>query len=210
MNNGQIPDIPQNPRFIRDIRLEKLKKSILDDPEMLDMRELLVILFNGKYVIIGGNMRFQAVKEIIDMPKDEFDQIVSSKKDEPEFLSWLAAITMLRDQKMVPCKVLPSDTPSRKLRAILIKDNIGFGEDDHDILSSEWDQDELEDFGMDLFFLDEDEGEANEEENTEESGERLVFTLTKAEAKEVTEYLAQIADTREEALLSLIRGNIVK
>lgn len=210
VNNGQIPDIPQNPRYIRDEKLERLKKSIIDNPEMLELREVLVIHFNKRFVIIGGNMRFQAIKQIINIPKPEFDKIVESKKEDPDFLSWLAAITLLRDQKEVPCKVIPSDTPSHKLRSIIIKDNIGFGEDDHDLLSSEWDQGELEDFGMDLFFLDEEEEPNEEAEKQESAGEKLIFTFTKDEHKEVTEYLDQISDNREGALLTLIRGKILK
>jgi hypothetical protein len=61
-NTGQIPGVPANPRFIKDEPYEKLKKSIQDDPEMLDLRELIVYPYPGKkghYVIIGGNMRYR-------------------------------------------------------------------------------------------------------------------------------------------------------
>lgn len=63
-NNGQIEGLPKNPRQIRDHRYEKLKKSIEDAPEMLNLRELLVYPHGGKFVIIGGNMRYRACKEI--------------------------------------------------------------------------------------------------------------------------------------------------
>lgn len=67
--NKQV-GLPRNPRFIRDTRFEALKKSIEDAPEMLDLREILVYTLsgvkgkNGKYVVIGGNMRLRACKEI--------------------------------------------------------------------------------------------------------------------------------------------------
>ena len=64
MNDGQIEGLPKNPRQIRDHRYEKLKKSIEDAPEMLQLRELLVYPHGGKFVIIGGNMRYRACKEI--------------------------------------------------------------------------------------------------------------------------------------------------
>ena len=60
-NKGQIEGLPKNPRLIRDGKFEILKKSIQDDPEMTALRELLVVEHNGKYVIIGGNMRFRAM-----------------------------------------------------------------------------------------------------------------------------------------------------
>ena len=63
-NKGQIPGVPKNPRFIRDEKYRKLKESLQDDPEMQPLREILVFLFNGKYVIIGGNMRYRALKEL--------------------------------------------------------------------------------------------------------------------------------------------------
>lgn len=64
LNNGQIEGLPKNPRFIKDYRFEALKKSIEDAPEMLSLRELLVYPHKGKYVVIGGNMRLRACKEL--------------------------------------------------------------------------------------------------------------------------------------------------
>lgn len=63
-NNGQIEGLPKNPRFIRDDKFKKLVKSIEDNPEMTALREVLVYPHAGKYVIIGGNMRYQALKEL--------------------------------------------------------------------------------------------------------------------------------------------------
>lgn len=63
-NEGQIDGLPKNPRFIRDYRFSKLVKSIQDDPEMLELRELLVIPFNQTFLVIGGNMRLRAMREL--------------------------------------------------------------------------------------------------------------------------------------------------
>lgn len=63
-NKGQIPGVPKNPRAISKKKLELLKRSIEDDPEMLGLREILLYPFGGKYVIIGGNMRYRALKEL--------------------------------------------------------------------------------------------------------------------------------------------------
>lgn len=64
LNTGQIKGVPKNPRFIRDDRFELLKQSIIDDPEMLELRELLVKKQDGKYIVLGGNMRLRALKEL--------------------------------------------------------------------------------------------------------------------------------------------------
>lgn len=64
VNRGQIAGLPKNPRFIRDERFAALKKSIEDAPEMLSLRELLVYPHEGKYVVIGGNMRLRACMDL--------------------------------------------------------------------------------------------------------------------------------------------------
>lgn len=63
-NKGQIEGLPSNPRLIRDEKYEKLKRSIQEDPEMLQLRELLVYKHEGKYIVIGGNMRYRALKDL--------------------------------------------------------------------------------------------------------------------------------------------------
>ena len=64
VNNGQIDGLPKNPRFIKDYKFQKLKKSLEDSPEMLNLRELIVFPHGDKFVIIGGNMRYRAAKEL--------------------------------------------------------------------------------------------------------------------------------------------------
>ena len=63
-NNGQIEGIPKNPRFIRDNKYRKLLQSIKDNPEMLTLRELIVVPQGDSFVVIGGNMRLRAMKEV--------------------------------------------------------------------------------------------------------------------------------------------------
>lgn len=117
-NNGQIEGIPKNPRFIKTERYQKLVKSIQDNPEFLGARELIVHEYNGKFVVLCGNMRFRASKEL------GFDSI--------------------------PCKVIPEYFSIEQIKAIIIKDNISFGDDDFDALANEWDAVELEDWGLEL------------------------------------------------------------
>lgn len=64
LNTGQIKDVPKNPRFIKDERFAALKKSIEDDPEILNLRELVAYDNNGELVVILGNMRYRAMKEL--------------------------------------------------------------------------------------------------------------------------------------------------
>lgn len=52
--------------------------------------------------------------------------------------------------KELPCKIIPLETPVAKLREYVIKDNIGFGQDDTFLLLEEWNKTELEDFGIEM------------------------------------------------------------
>jgi len=149
-NSGQINGLPKNPRFIRDDRYEKLVKSIQDDPEMLDLRECIVFPYAAAYVVIAGNMRLRATIEVMNMDAVAFSELIKDRKsnDEVDFASWLGAINTLRESKSIPCKILPENTSVAKLKAYAIKDNVAFGNDDWDRLKEDWDQVELEDFGM--------------------------------------------------------------
>lgn len=64
LNDGQIEHLPKNPRFIKDDKFEKLCKSIQSLPELTEARDLLVYPYNGSYVVIGGNMRLRAYREL--------------------------------------------------------------------------------------------------------------------------------------------------
>ena len=50
-----------NPRIVNKAKFEKLKKSIQEFPEMLNLRPLIV---NEHNVILGGNMRYKALVEL--------------------------------------------------------------------------------------------------------------------------------------------------
>lgn len=63
-NKGQIEGVPSNPRSIDVAKFKKLKASIQENPEMLSLREVLVYQHGAKYVLIGGNMRYRALKEL--------------------------------------------------------------------------------------------------------------------------------------------------
>lgn len=63
-NKGQLPGLPKNPRFFRDYRYAQMKKSLEESPEMLDLREPIVYPFEGKYLVIAGNLRVRASKEL--------------------------------------------------------------------------------------------------------------------------------------------------
>lgn len=73
---------PDNPRTIKDDNFQKLVRSIKEFPEMAEVREVVV---NKDYMILGGNMRFQAMKEagwkeipvrVVDWPEDKQKEFI--------------------------------------------------------------------------------------------------------------------------------------
>ena len=114
-----------------------------------------------------------------------FEQLKKSISDAPDMLELRELIVFPNGDKFVavcgnmrlrackelgfddvPCKVLPADTPTKKLREIAIKDNTPFGTDDFDILANEWDEGELVEWGLEL-----PENNFLEEEPTDLDGE---------------------------------------
>jgi DNA modification methylase len=57
---SEIKPNPKNPRLIKDEKFKKLVKSIKDFPQMLELRPIVV---DENNIILGGNMRFKALKE---------------------------------------------------------------------------------------------------------------------------------------------------
>lgn len=82
---SQIKSNPKNPRTIKDEKFEKLKKSIQDFPDMLNKRPLVCFTDkDGKYVVLGGNMRLKAAKDLglKEMPIILADEWTEEQKSE--------------------------------------------------------------------------------------------------------------------------------
>jgi len=59
----KISDIkpnPSNPRVIKDDKFKKLRQSIIDFPQMLEIRPIVV---NDDMIVLGGNMRLRACQD---------------------------------------------------------------------------------------------------------------------------------------------------
>lgn len=64
MNTGQIAGLPSNPRQWTKAQFDNLKASIEETPELLEARGCIVDYHEGKYVCLGGNMRYAACKAL--------------------------------------------------------------------------------------------------------------------------------------------------
>jgi ParB-like chromosome segregation protein Spo0J len=71
-NINDISPNPSNPRIIKDAKFDALVKSIQEFPDMTMVRPLII---NQDNVIIGGNMRYMAMKQL------EFTTVPCQKVD---------------------------------------------------------------------------------------------------------------------------------
>jgi ParB-like chromosome segregation protein Spo0J len=133
---NSIRNNPTNPRLVNNAKFEKLKKSIQEFPEMLELRPIVI---NEDGYILGGNMRYKA---LVELGYEEVPVIVASyitKEQENEFI---------------------------------IKDNLGFGDWDWDILANEWDSVELEDWGLDVW-----QNEDDIKNNSDDMSDKILETF---------------------------------
>jgi len=61
MNINEIKINPNNPRYIKDDRYQKLKNNIKDFPKMMKLRPIIT---DDEGVILGGNMRYLAMQDL--------------------------------------------------------------------------------------------------------------------------------------------------
>ena len=92
----------------------------------------------------------------------------------------------------------------------IIKDNVGFGEWDWDIIANEWEQENLDDWGLDVWKSDidlEDFSEKNKEIDFNDLDKNMVLKLNYSEDEynKVKDALLKIAITPEQAVWFLLK-----
>jgi ParB-like chromosome segregation protein Spo0J len=115
---SEIKSNPNNPRLIKDDKFKKLVQSIKDFPKMLELRPIVV---NDDMVVLGGNMRLKACKEV-----------------------------GLKEVPIIKASELSDD----QQREFIVKDNVGFGEWDWDMIANEWEVEQLEEWGLNIPIFD--------------------------------------------------------
>lgn len=118
LNEGQISWLPKNPRQWTQTDLDKTKQSLERDSDFHEDRPVLVVRYEDKLLVFGGNLRTTAAKA----------------------LRWKTIDAVCYTHE---CE---EDKEVIKRRAIL--DNGSFGEWDVDALANEWDDLPLDDWGV--------------------------------------------------------------
>ncbi len=169
---SSIKSNPNNPRVIKDDKFKKLVKSIKDFPKMMELRPIVI---NSESVVLGGNMRLKALKELgyKEVPKE-----------------WIKNADDLTEDEQ---------------RQFIIKDNVGFGEHDWEMLQAEWDLSELEDWGLDVPEWDNEEALEAEQKDLSSTIESLyrIEIICKDEEHQENSYNKLIEQGYECRLLTL-------
>ncbi len=112
----------------------------------------------------------------------KFEKLVNSIKEFPQMLKLRPIVVndemvvLGGNMRLKACQeaglekvhiIKANDLSEEQQKEFIIKDNIGFGEWDWDILANEWDSEKLEDWGLDGFPFEEVELEAEEDDYTE-------------------------------------------
>lgn len=180
-----------NPRKIKKHKLASLVRSLLELPQMLNLRGIVI---DDDGTILGGNMRFLAIQEIAAMTDEE---IQSQCQPGAEGI-WLK----VADSKSIPRRwvVKASELSDEQKKRFVLADNVSYGEWDVQTLMSTWSIEDLKAFGPDFnysYFAENlpDIGEKEEEEKEERaSGADIVTVLIDIERQHVKEFLKEIAD----------------
>jgi hypothetical protein len=120
MKVSQLISNDDNPRRIKDDRLDKLCNSIKDFPKMMELRPIVIDKDN---IVIGGNMRFKALKKL------GYDEIPDG---------WVRKA---------------EDLTPREIKRFVIQDNASSGEWDVEKLITEWDAEDIEEWSIDVEFV---------------------------------------------------------
>lgn len=160
---SRVVENEENPRTITTEKFQKLVQSIIVFPRMLTLRPIVV---DETMTVLGGNMRLRALKHIVSMDWDTLRFTISDgeKFTQGEVDALLKYWEGWR-KKPVATIVNATDLTEAQKKEFIIKDNVGFGDWDTDMLANEWDADALKDWGMEDWQL---EGKNPADEQNEE------------------------------------------
>ena len=182
----KIKPNPNNPRVITDDQFEKLVKSIQEFPEMLKMRPIVV---DTDMVALGGNMRLKACTEVglKEVPFVMFTQEMSDKMN-----------VLNKTEK----------TYLEHCEEFIIKDNVSFGEWDWGKIRADWDNGDLDTWGLEVFDgSDVDIEEFFSEDNLEpekEDGHKITLNYNEEDYNKIVDACNVIGGSKEKIIFGLL------
>lgn len=153
---------PNNPRICKDDKFKKLVTSLSTFPEMMAKRPMVCVTdTDGKIYPLGGNMRLKALEHL------KFKEIPGE---------WVT---------------MADEWTEEQRREFLIKDNIGYGEWDFEMLANEWNEEELINWGIDLPLFDDIEEKESKSEDYEKKYEVVAECKDQSDQENVFDLLTK-------------------
>jgi len=146
---------------------------------------------------------------------DKFFKLVKSIKEFPEMLKIRPIvvnddlIVLGGNMRLKACKeaglnevpvIQASELTAEQQREFIVKDNVGFGEWDWDILANEWDSTDLDNWGLDSWQNIDDIETSNEfslPSGDKEPFQQMTFTLADEQAEQIKNAIADVKLTDE-------------
>ena len=128
----KLSEIKSNPNNPRLIKDDRFQKLVNSIKEFPKMMELRPMVVDKNNMVLGGNMRLKALREL-------------KYKDIPD--EWVKCAEDLTEEEQ---------------RRFIIADNVGFGDHDFDMLNKDFNVNELEDWGIDLPFFNQEQTDIEE------------------------------------------------
>ena len=143
---SRVSENDANPRTITEANFQKLVKSILVFPKMLQLRPIVV---DETYKALGGNMRTRALCHIVSMTPESIMDVLDTDQrlTDAEKLAIASYWSQWKEQPTATI-VKASDLTESQKKEFIIKDNAGFGDWDTDALNNQWNTDLLKDWGI--------------------------------------------------------------
>lgn len=160
-----------NPRYIQDSKFDNLVKSLLILPKMMQLRPIVV---DSTFVALGGNMRLRALKFISGLSvEDVYSKLQTlgefEKKTKAEKEALVSHWALWLDKPTAHI-IRANELSEAEQREFIIKDNVGYGEWDNDMLANEWSEDELREWGLDVVDTSDGSDENGQKEDTSKLG----------------------------------------
>lgn len=179
---SRVVENEENPRTITEANFQKLVKSILVFPKMLQLRPIVV---DETYKALGGNMRTRALCHIVSMTPEAIMDVLDTdqRMTDAEKLAIANYWSQWKEQPTATI-VKASDLTEGQKKEFIIKDNAGFGDWDTNALANQWNTDLLKDWGVESFnnydisgFFDEDDKSIGNEEKTAQNENLSKITI---------------------------------
>lgn len=148
---SRVSENEANPRTITEANFQKLVKSILVFPKMLQLRPIVV---DETYKALGGNMRTRALCHIVSMTPEAIMDVLDTDQrlTDAEKLAIANYWSQWKEQPTATI-VKASDLTEAQKKEFIIKDNAGFGDWDTEALANQFGDQPLTDWAIPQWIL---------------------------------------------------------